>query len=375
VGLPDTSTIQATHTCTLNLPNLPTAAQSAHIFPKMQAALLSIPKLCDSGCTARLSATDIIVTDRKGTVIIIGTRDPSTKLWHVPLQSPNDTPSKPVQISNQNNRMDFANSAYKQKTMEDLITFLHAAAGSPTVATWGTAIDKGFFNTWPGLTSTLLRKHLPKSIATVMGHLHMQRQGVRSTRTPKPTTNDYDKTLPLPRSHLDRNHNVGAHLFEIENNLKGMISSDLTGRFPYTSSRGMTYLFILYDYDSNAILASPIKSRSAEDIVVGYKFCHQQLSAAGISPILQRLDNEASTALIHAITTKNLQYQLASPHSHRLNPAERAIQTLKNHFISCLNGTNTRFSPHLWCRPIPQVVMTLNMLRTSRINPKLSAYS
>jgi hypothetical protein len=137
----------------------------------------------------------------------------------------------------------------------------------------------------------------------------------------------------------------------------------------------VTYLFILYDYDSNAILASPIKSRSAEDIVVGYEFCYRQLRAAGISPMLQRLDNEASTTLIHAITTKNLQYQLASPHNHRLNPAEHAIQTFKNHFTSCLNGTDTQFPPHLWCRLIPQIVMTLNMLRTLHINPKLSAYS
>jgi hypothetical protein len=155
-----------------------------------------------------------------------------------------------------------------------------------------------------------------------------------------------------------------------------MISSALTGRFPYTSSRGMTYLFILYDYDSTAIIASPIKLRNAEDIVAGYEFCYRQLSAAGIIPILQRLNNEASTTLIKAITTKNLQYQLASPHNqHRLNPAERAIQTFKKHFISCLNGTDTWFPPHSWCRLIPQVVMTLNMLRTSRISPKLLAYS
>jgi hypothetical protein len=137
----------------------------------------------------------------------------------------------------------------------------------------------------------------------------------------------------------------------------------------------MTYLFVLYNYDSNAILASPIKSRNAADIVDRYDFCYQQLTNAGIRPVVQRLDYEASRALINAITTKGLQYQLASPHDHRLNPAERAIQTFKNHFIAYLNGTDSQFSPHLWCRLIPQAVMTLNMLRTSRINPKLSAYT
>jgi hypothetical protein len=208
-----------------------------------------------------------------------------------------------------------------------------------------------------------------------MGHLHMQRQGVRSTKNKAPPTNDYEDMLPPPRSHIDRTHHVGAHLLNLDQDLKGMISTDLTGRFPFTSSRGMIYLFILYDYDSNAILASSIKSRSAADIVAGHGFFYQQLANAGIRPIIQRLDNEASRALINAITTKGLQYQLASPNDHRLNPAERAIQTFKNHFVSCLNGTDTRFPPHLWCCLVPQVVMTLNMLRSSRINSKLSAYS
>eukprot|EP00957_Ditylum_brightwellii_P130206 9932652-Ditylum_brightwellii.AAC.1 len=29
---------------------------------------------------------------------------------------------------------------------------------------------------------------------------------------------------------------------------------------------------------------------------------------------------------------------------------------------------------HLWCRLLPQVCMTLNLLRPCRLNPKLSAY-
>jgi hypothetical protein len=104
-----------------------------------------------------------------------------------------------------------------------------------------------------------------------MGHLHMQRQGVRSTKDPEPTL-DFDDVLPLPRSHIDHTHHVGAHLLDLHQDLEGMIATDLTGRFPFTSSRGMTYPFVLYDYDSNAILASPIKSRNAADIVDGYTF-------------------------------------------------------------------------------------------------------
>ena len=57
-----------------------------------------------------------------------------------------------------------------------------------------------------------------------------------------------------------------------------------------------------------------------------------------------------------------------------LNPAEQAIQTFKNHFIANLQGCDKSCPKYLWCRFIPQTVTTLNMLRQSRINPKLSAH-
>ena len=93
-----------------------------------------------------------------------------------------------------------------------------------------------------------------------------------------------------------------------------------------------------YSYDSNIILATGIKGRTSEKLVDGYNTLYERLIKAGVKPIIQRLDNEASKALIHAIEKKNLKYQLASPHDHRLNPAERAIQSFKNHFISNLHG-------------------------------------
>jgi hypothetical protein len=118
-----------------------------------------------------------------------------------------------------------------------------------------------------------------------------------------------------------------------------------------------------------------MKSRKAPDLVAAYNELHQQLIDGGVKPVLQRLDNEISRVLIKAIKDKGIDYQLASPHNHRLNPAERAIQTFKNHLISILHGCDNKFPAWLWCQIIPQVIMTLNMLRRSRINPKLSAYT
>jgi hypothetical protein len=138
VGLPDTSTMQATHTCNLKLPNLPRIAQQAQIFPKMQSALLSIPKLCDAGCRANFSATGVVIRTKNGAVALIGRRDPLTKLWEVPLTTDHDDPTKHPNPSETNptpTGHNYAHNAYKQKTKQDLLLFLHAAAGSPTVAT------------------------------------------------------------------------------------------------------------------------------------------------------------------------------------------------------------------------------------------------
>ena len=62
------------------------------------------------------------------------------------------------------------------------------------------------------------------------------------------------------------------------------------------------------------------------------------------------------------------------PHNHRVNAAERAIQTFKDAFIAALATTDRDFSLQLWDKLAPQVQDTLNLLRTSRTNPEISAY-
>ena len=49
-------------------------------------------------------------------------------------------------------------------------------------------------------------------------------------------------------------------------------------------------------YDSNSILAEPIKTRSGPSILAGFKILHARLCAAGHRPQLQRLDNECSVS-------------------------------------------------------------------------------
>ena len=97
--------------------------------------------------------------------------------------------------------------------------------------------------------------------------------------------------------------------------------------------------------------------------------------APGLRPRLHTLDNEASTSLKEFLTAEHVEYQLVPPHIHRRNSAERAIQTFKNHFIAGLASTDPNFPLSNWRRLLPQAELTLNLLRPSRLNPKLSAYA
>jgi len=375
----------------------------------MQAPLVSMGRICDTGHTATFDATSVVVKNiETGKTVLTGKRDDQTRLWMFPLQTSDDLSDPPSLDDTDDAPMMFpiqpspdlsdfcplalvdlatlsvsnvptegldlslhsANSAYDQSSKRDLAIFLHGCAGFPVKSTWITAIENGHYSSWPGLTVELVKKHLPKSAETVLGHLHRQRQGVRSTTKVAPPLPPELPPRPV-RSHIDRKQDVGTFVVD----LNGQIATDLPGRFPVTSSRGMKYVFLLYNYDSNAILVTPMKNRTQQEFVRCYDLLHARLKNSGVVPVLQRLDNEASAALIRAIEEKQIDYQLASPNSHRHNPAERAIQTFKNHFISTLAGCDREFPVHLWCRLLPQCEMTLNMLRISRINPKLSAYS
>jgi hypothetical protein len=68
-----------------------------------------------------------------------------------------------------------------------------------------------------------------------------------------------------------------------------------------------------------------------------------------------------------------VEYQLVLPHFHRRNAAERAIRTFKEHFVAGLSSVDPTFPLHLWEIILPQAEITLNLLRTSRLHPQLSA--
>ena len=71
---------------------------------------------------------------------------------------------------------------------------------------------------------------------------------------------------------------------------------------------------------------------------------------------------------------KNMHFQIVPPHLHRTNVAERAIATLKDHLVAGIASTDPSFPLHLWDSLLPQAVLTLNLLRPARYNPRLLAW-
>jgi hypothetical protein len=116
-----------------------------------------------------------------------------------------------------------------------------------------------------------------------------------------------------------------------------------------------------------------MKSRSASEWVKSYDSIHQEITVNGFKPKLQTLDNEASTDLKNFFTAQNIDYQLVPPHCHLGNAAERAIRTVKEYFVTGLSSVDPSFPMHLRDRLFPQAEITLNLLRTSRLHPQLSA--
>jgi hypothetical protein len=207
------------------------------------------------------------------------------------------------------------------------------------------------------------RKYLSKSTATTKEHLNQQRQNERTTQ----------KSINPSNQESDIDHGIKTQFVYAATIDAGQIYTDQTGRLPVISSKGKKYIMILYEYDSNAILAQPIKDRTAPELMKAFQIMEQILVARGLKPKLMKLDNEASKLLKTYLHQQDITFQLVPPYSHKRNSAERAIRSFKDHLIAGLCTTDKSFPMHLWDRLLPQAVITLNMLRTSRINPKLSA--
>ena len=103
---------------------------------------------------------------------------------------------------------------------------------------------------------------------------------------------------------------------------------------------------VLYDHDSNVILAKPLTSRNECKLIRATRVLHAYLSDRGLTPQYKMLDNECPGGLKTFLREASVKFQIVPPYLHRTNAAERSIQTYKDHLIASLSSCDPN-SPNL----------------------------
>ena len=315
--------MQSTHTADLPLPGIPEGARTVHVFPDLGTNLIGVTPLTQAGCSVHFEGTTCTIKCPTGQSITCHATPQG--LWALQIQELHQM----TDLFAASAKPAIGNSC----TPADIVAFHHAALFSPALSTLTTALKKGFIPPLPGLTESLLRKYPPDLEATTMGHLDNRRKNIQSTKKRKRVAfQEEEAEDPFPVT--PRNNNRTNSCFLTASAPQHLVYTDQTGRLPHPSTTGNNYLLIAYDVDSNCILLRPYKNKTAEVLTATIADVHETLSKGGCKPEFHRLDNECPQELQDYFKRRKVDYQMAPPHDHRTNAAERAIRTSKNHLAA-----------------------------------------
>ena len=383
-------------------------------MPTFANNLLSMGVFCDAGCSVTFTKDDVSVYNSTGTLILQGFRETDgARMWRFSLikaVAANVTSSMPINVptiippdydeddeytptnitdhqsninislpntpvittSTPHRSMNYHRRAYDLPCVGALIQYHHATLGYPTKSTFLKYIKQGHLRSFPGLTLSAAARYCPEnSTPTIMGHMTQVQQGIRSTK-PNQTMN---RTLPILQpinpSSIDPSPN-DVHIYSVE--ISTLYTDDM-GRFPIESTSGNNYIMLAHHVGSNSILVEAFKKKSDTHRIPAFNKIMERLQARGITVELNILDNECSTAYITNITNKwGCKHQKVPPDMHRSNIAERMIRTFKGHLIAILAGVDPLFPMRRWDLLLNQAEITVNLLRTSKLDPTKSAY-
>jgi hypothetical protein len=173
---------------------------------------------------------------------------------------------------------------------------------NPKILTLLKVVRKGFLKGCPNLTKKLILKYLNPSPATTKGHVKRPKHGSKSTR-PKPPKESGITKIPLisypPQVEqmevtevLIKEQPRPIHATNLPNLIgddgdesiailfcfgafaaknSGILYHNLTESFPFMLYNGSICFFILYHYESNAILGTPIAGLDNISIFEAYK--------------------------------------------------------------------------------------------------------
>ncbi|KAL7479587.1 hypothetical protein ACHAW6_005313 [Cyclotella cf. meneghiniana] len=309
---PSCATLTTSGNVFLSLPKLPQSAKQAYQISGLTNNLLSAAVLADAGCEVFFHHTGCKVS-YSGEIIMQGWRDPTTRLWQVPIHSMKESimPSNDTIISFTEPTPQ-AHTIYECKNTDQLINFYYTTMGYPAVATWCKAIDKGYFRGWNCMTSERVCSFVKPSEFHVMGHLDQWRQGIHSTKSALATiTLEPMEALP----QLPLNDKIDM-VFMTMVDIQGQLFTDQAGHFPVSSIRGNNYIVIFYTVDANHIKSCPIKSHHRTELLCAYNELYAYLCMREYRSQLHKLNNKSSRNVETFITENNASFQYTPPEIH-----------------------------------------------------------
>ena len=132
---------------------------------------------------------------------------------------------------------------------------------------------------------------------------------------------------------------------------------------------------IAYHCDLNTILQAPFSNRKNKHRILAYSSIMKRLADCGYQVDVKILDNEVSAEFKRSIVDDwGTTYQLVPPNVHRRNISEKDIRTFKAHLLSVLAGVDPAFPKFMWDSLLVQTELTLNLLRQSTLNPRISVW-
>ena len=201
------------------------------------------------------------------------------------------------------------------RTQANGVKFAHQSLCNPKISTMLKAVRRGFLQGCPNLSEKLILKYLIPSPATAKGHMKRPQHGIRSTRFNTPTTVAPPLPILLPQGEIPPRpyehgvlHGIGHHVIldndesianvfcygAFADKQSGVVYNDLTGSFPFVSYDGSVCFLVMYHYEANAILATPIAGLDDESIFNAYKQNFDKLMQKGFKPKLNVMDNQAT---------------------------------------------------------------------------------
>jgi hypothetical protein len=199
--------------------------------------------------------------------------------------------------------------------------------------------------TIPGLTPPLICSHLLQPTATDKGHMRHHHSNTASTR---------NKHADVILAHAKVNRMFPTHeacaaqdmfcFATIADATTGTMYRDPTGVFPVRSFKNMTYIFVAYIYDFNAIIVHPLASHTDASFIATFNKVFAILRALNYQPALNVMDSECSKAVEKHIQANRIMIQLVPSHNHHVNPTKQAILS-KNTLLLPLQPSTT-YTPY-----------------------------